>query len=70
MKYYSVKFTFDIPVAVPDEEGTDIDAYYAARQLFPNYNINEASVKIDAISESVYNNEKQIERRLHVNDSK
>lgn len=69
MKYYNVKFTFDIPVAVRDDE-TDIDAYYAARKAFGDYSINEATPKIELIDEAKYDKDVAVVNKLHADMEK
>lgn len=64
MKYCNVKFTFDIPVMIKDDE-EDVDAYYAAREKFADYNVNEASVKIEPIDEAKYNHDQELINKLH-----
>lgn len=64
MKYYSVKFVFNIPVAVNDD-ADEIDAYYEARDRFSEYNANEADVSIDTITEAKYNSDSATENALH-----
>lgn len=64
MKFYNVKFTFEIPVAVKDDE-TDVDAYYEARSKFGEYNINEAAVKIEPSDQTKYESEVAVANKLH-----
>ena len=64
MKYYNVKFTFDIPIAVTDEDG-EVDAYYAARDRFGEFSINEATIAIKEIDEKKYNSENNVINKLH-----
>ncbi len=64
MKYYNVKFTFDIPVMVNDDE-EDVDAYYEARDKFADFSINEASVKIEPIDSSKYEKDVATINKLH-----
>ncbi len=64
MKYYNVTFTFEIPVAVKDDEG-DVDAYYEARDRFAEFQLNEAKVKMTEITESQFQTETKIVNKLH-----
>ena len=39
---YLAKFTFVIPVEVESDFEDKVDAYYAAKEQFPNFTLNEA----------------------------
>ena len=64
MKYYNVQFTFNIPVAVKDDDD-DIDVYYAARNEFPNYRLNEAKVQLNPLKEDKYKEMREEVNKLH-----
>ena len=64
MKYYNVKFTFEIPVAVRDDE-EDVDAYYAVRDKFGEFTLNEASIKIEPIDQAKFANDSNVIDKLH-----
>ena len=53
MKFVKVKFEFEVPVMLKDNED-DVDAYYAARDKFPQYNVNDANIKIVPSNEQEY----------------
>ena len=65
MKYYNVKFVFEIPVMVKEGSESEIDAYYDARKEFPQFSINEATVKIDSITEAEFKTKRQEIEKLH-----
>lgn len=65
MKYYNVTFTFNIPVAIKEGDDAEVDAYYAARTKFPEYNINESKIKCQEISESQYRAAADVDNKLH-----
>lgn len=65
MKYYNVTFTFNIPVAVKDGDDAEVDAYYAARAKFFDYNVNESQIKCNEVSESQYRVAADTEAKLH-----
>lgn len=65
MKYYNVTFTFNIPVAVKDGDDAEVDAYYAARAKFSEYNVNESQIKCNEVSESQYRAAADTEAKLH-----
>ena len=64
MKYYNVQFTFEIPVAVKDDDN-DIDVYYAARNEFPKYRLNEAKVQLSMLKEDKYKELREQVNKLH-----
>lgn len=66
MKYYNVQFTFNIPVAVKDDDD-EIDAYYAARDEFSDFRVNEAKVQMTTIGESKYKEMREEVNKLHRN---
>lgn len=65
MKYYNVTFTFNIPVAVKEGDDAEVDAYYAARTKFHDYNINESQIKCTEVTESQYRAAADVEMKLH-----
>lgn len=68
MKYYNVKFTFEIPVMVKDEgdvKEVEIDAYFEARKEFPQYNVNEASVSLEKLNEDEFKSKRSVIDKLH-----
>ena len=65
MQYYNVKFTFEIPVMVKEGTDNEIDAYYEARKEFPQFNVNEASPKIEKIDEETFKAMRESIAKLH-----
>ena len=65
MQFYNVKFTFEIPVMVKEGNDAEIDAYYEARKEFPQFNINEATPKIDKIDEETFKSMREAIAKLH-----
>ena len=68
MKYYNVKFTFEIPVMVKaggDNKEDEIDAYFEARKEFSQYNVNEASVSLEQLTEDDFKSKRSVIDKLH-----
>ena len=65
MKHYNVKFIFEIPGMVKEGSESEIDAYYDARKEFPKFNVNEATVKIETITEAEFKSKRQEIEKLH-----
>lgn len=62
---YLAKFTFVIPVEVESDFEDMVDAYYAAKEQFPNFTLNEAEIKIESVSDEEWNARKAEVDRLH-----
>ena len=60
---YLAKFTFVIPVEVESDFEDKVDAYYAAKEQFPNFTLNE--IKIESVSDEEWNARKAEVDRLH-----
>lgn len=65
MTKYLAKFTFVIPVEVESDFEDKVDAYYAAKEQFSNFTLNEAEIKIEPVSDEEWNARKAEVDRLH-----
>lgn len=65
MTKYLAKFTFVIPVEVESDFEDKVDAYYAAKEQFLNFTLNEAEIKIEPVSDEEWNARKAEVDRLH-----
>lgn len=61
-KYFNVKLTFEIPVTT---EGTNVDAYYEAREKFFSYSVEEATVALEQLTEKEYKELVNTVEKLH-----
>jgi hypothetical protein len=67
-KYKVVTYKFEIPVSVLEgksEESEKVEAYYAARDRFYNYSINEAEISIVDVDKEEYDRRVEIDHKLH-----
>lgn len=70
MKYYNIKFTFNIPVAIDDSDD-EVDAYYEGRKHYYDYKLNEAEVKVEPITKETYDTASRSANKLHeINNEK